>query len=161
MKRLLTAASLSLLSLIFAGVGSADARGNCHNFLTSAGTGAWIKTASGGYVHDGSTVCDLTIGFEAGSAELTAAGTKTLLDNLDIIRYSGAAGFSDIGFASVEGEEEDNQTLSDERAEAVQQFLVDNGVDMDLIYPVFGLGETEDFGADHESNRVVILSFNG
>ena len=161
MKRLMIVASLAIVSLASAGVGSADSSGNCHNFLAQAGSGAWLKTASGGYVHDSSSVCDLSIGFEASSAELTEAGTQTLLDNLDVIRYSGAAGFSDMGFASVEGEEDDNQTLSEERAEAVQQFLVDHGVDRDLVYPVFGLGETEDFGADHESNRVVILSFNG
>jgi len=161
MKRLLIAASALLASMATAGVASAECQGNCHNFVTSASMGTWVKTATGGYVHDSSAVCDIVVGFEIACAELTPEGEQTLLDNLDIIMYSGAVGFADTGYASVDGDAEYNQTLSEERAATVYQFLMDQGVDMDLITPVSGAGETNMNGADLEANRVVVLSFNG
>ena len=84
-----------------------------------------------------------------------------LLDNLDIIMHSGAVGFANTGYASVDGPEDYNQTLSEERAATVYEFLVANGVDMDLVTPVSGAGESEAWSDTLEGNRVVVLSFNG
>ena len=162
MKRLSTALALSLIALSgTTALSHADNKGNCHNMVTSAGTSAWVKTATGGYVHDASSVCNIVVGFEADSAILTPEAAQTLLNNRDILRHAGAVGFSSIGFASVEGDEDDNLDLSQERAEAVKAFLISLSVDEGMIYPVFGLGETEDYGPEPESNRIVILSFNG
>jgi outer membrane protein OmpA-like peptidoglycan-associated protein len=162
MKHILIAVSALVASLVTAGVASADdCKGNCHNFVTTALSGTWVRTASGGYVHDSSAVCDIVINFEYDSDHLTAEAQQTLIDNLDIVMYSGGVGFSDTGYASVEGSAEYNQNLSERRAAAVYHFLMDNGVDMDLITPVSGAGETDVWGPDLEDNRIVILSFNG
>ena len=74
---------------------------------------------------------------------------------------SGAVGFSNSGFASVEGDEDYNLALSERRAATVYHFLEDNGIDMNLITPVHGFGETDSMGSELSDNRVVILSFNG
>lgn len=163
MKRLSTALALFLTVLLSTtGTSVAENRGNCHNFVTTAGaSGSWIMTASGGYVHDSSTVCNLVVSFEDNSAIMSVDGAQVLLENRDILRHAGAEGFSVIGFASTDGDEEANQALSEQRAEAVKAFLISLSIDADLPYPVFGLGETEDYGPQPEDNRIVILSFNG
>lgn len=162
MKRFLIAIAATVVS--FGAVTNASAQeclGNCHNFVTTIMSGTWVRTESGGYVHDSSAVCDIIVQFEYDSAELSSEGAQTLLDNLDILMYSGSVGFSNSGFASVEGEENYNLTLSERRAATVYHFLEDNGVDMSLISPVHGFGETDSMGGNLEDNRVVILSFNG
>ena len=112
-------------------------------------------------MHDKSAVCDIMVHFEIACADLTEEGEQVLLDNLDIIMHSGAVGFANTGFASVDGPEDYNQTLSEERAATVYEFLVANGVDMDMVTPVSGAGETEAWSDTLEGNRVVVLSFNG
>ena len=106
-------------------------------------------------------VCDIVVQFDYDSAMLTADGEQALLDNIDILVHSGAVGFANSGFASIEGSEAYNLALSERRAMTVYNFLEANGVDMDLITPVKGFGETEAFGSGLEENRVVVLSFNG
>lgn len=162
MKRFLIAIATTLASFGAVTTASADeCLGNCHNFVTTLMSGTWVHTASGGYVHDSSAVCDIVVQFAYDSAELSEEGAQTLLDNLDILMYSGAVGFANSGFASVEGDEDYNLTLSEERAATVYHFLEDNGVNMSLITPVHGFGETDDMGDALEDNRIVILSFNG
>ena len=161
MKRWIIAASALVFSFATAGVASAECKGNCHNFVTAALSGSWVRTASGGYVHDKSAVCDIMVHFEIACADLTEEGEQVLLYNLDIIMHSGAVGFANTGFASVDGPEDYNQTLSEERAATVYEFLVANGVDMDMVAPVSGGGETEAWSDTLEGNRVVVLSFNG
>ena len=162
MKRFLIAIAATLTS--FGAVTNASAQeclGNCHNFVTTIMSGTWVNTATGGYVHDSSAVCDIVVQFHYDSAELSDEGEQTLLDNLDILMYSGAVGFSNSGFASVEGDENYNLALSERRAATVYHFLEDNGIDMNLITPVHGFGETDSMGSELSDNRVVILSFNG
>lgn len=61
------------------------------------------------------------------------------------------------GYASVEGPEQFNQTLSLERAEAVKAVLVNYGVNPDKL-EVIGNGPTEEFGNDYAVNRVVTFA---
>ena len=120
-----------------------------------------MKSASGGYVHDSSLVYDIVIDFALDSAVLTPKGQQTFLDNIDILVHSGSVGFANSGFASVEGAASYNLGLSERRAAAVYKFLENNGVNMSLITPVVGYGETSQMGESLEDNRIVILSFNG
>lgn len=162
MKRFLIAVAAVLLSSsIMTSVTAEECGGNCHNFVTAASSGSWVTTSSGGFVHDSSVVCDIAVQFDYDSAMLTADGEQALLDNIDILVHSGAVGFANSGFASIEGSEAYNLALSERRAMTVYTFLEANGVDMDLITPVKGFGETEAFGSGLEENRVVVLSFNG
>ena len=87
MKRWIIAASALVFSFATAGVASAECKGNCHNFVTAALSGSWVRTASGGYVHDKSAVCDIMVHFEIACADLTEEGEQVLLDNLDIIMH--------------------------------------------------------------------------
>ena len=162
MKRFLIAVAAVLLSSsIVTSVTADECGGNCHNFVTAASSGSWVTTSSGGFVHGSSVVCDIVVQCDYDSAMLTADGAQALLDNIDILVHSGAVGFANTGFASVDGPEDYNQTLSEERAATVYEFLVANGVDMDMITPVSGAGESEAWSDTLEGNRVVVLSFNG
>jgi outer membrane protein OmpA-like peptidoglycan-associated protein len=162
MKRFLIAVAAVLFSSsVVTSATADDCGGNCHNFVTAASSGSWVTTSSGGFVQDSSVVCDILVQFEYDSALLTSDGKQSLLDNMDIIVHSGAVGFSNSGFASIEGSEDYNLALSERRAMTVYNFLEANGVDMKLITPVKGFGETEEHGAGLEANRVVVLSFNG
>lgn len=60
------------------------------------------------------------------------------------------------GYASLEGEETYNQTLSLHRAEAVRDALVNLGVDSSRI-TVVGGGATDRFGEPYELNRTVVI----
>ena len=162
MKRFLIAVAAVLLSSsIVTSVTAEECGGNCHNFITAASSGSWVTTSSGGFVHDSSVVCDIVVQFDYDSAMLTADGEQALLDNIDILVHSGAVGFANSGFASVEGAASYNLGLSERRAAAVYKFLENNGVNMSLITPVVGYGETSQMGESLEDNRIVILSFNG
>ena len=161
MKRLLIAAAVLATGAMATSAVADDCLGNCHNFVTIASTGEWMKSASGGYVHDSSLVYDIVIDFALDSAVLTPKCQQTLLDNIDILVHSGSVGFANSGFASVEGAASYNLGLSERRAAAVYKFLENNGVNMSLITPVVGYGETSQMGESLEDNRIVILSFNG
>ena len=161
MKRLLIAAAVLASGGMTSSAAADGCLGNCHNFVTIASTGGWMKSASGGFVHDSSLVYDIVIEFAFDSADLTAKGEQTLLDNIDILVHSGAVGFANSGFASVEGATSYNLSLSERRAAAVYNFLESSGLDMDLITPVVGYGETDQMGETLEENRIVVLSFNG
>lgn len=161
MKRLLIAAAVLASGGITSHAAADGCLGNCHNFVTIASTGEWMKSASGGFVHDSSLVYDIVIEFAYDSAQLTTKGQQALIDNMDILMHSGGIGFANSGFASVEGAESYNLSLSERRAAAVYTFLESNGMDMSLITPVVGYGETDKMGERLEDNRIVVLSFNG
>jgi OOP family OmpA-OmpF porin len=62
-----------------------------------------------------------------------------------------------VGYASIEGSTEFNQTLSVQRAEALKNLLVELGVDESRL-TVVGNGETDKFSTENLSvNRVVIV----
>lgn len=60
------------------------------------------------------------------------------------------------GYASVDGSEESNMSLSTDRAVAVQKKLLEHGVPAEKI-SIRGLGETEAFSKNHDPNRRVVL----
>lgn len=61
------------------------------------------------------------------------------------------------GYASVEGDENMNLTLSQNRANAVASYLVNQGVSAARISSV-GRGETTKFGSSYEANRRVEMT---
>lgn len=61
------------------------------------------------------------------------------------------------GYASVEGGELVNKTLSFDRANTVKKYLVESGIETERLEVVAG-GPTDGFGPDYESNRVVVVS---
>jgi RHS repeat-associated protein len=81
--------------------------------------------------------------FEVGDNERFIAGAKNFLDANPDYKFNVA------GFASVEGDEEDNQQLSLDRALKFKKFLVDNGIDADRIIAE-GKGE---IGGDTEESK--------
>ncbi|MGI9596306.1 MAG: OmpA family protein, partial [Acidimicrobiales bacterium] len=58
------------------------------------------------------------------------------------------------GYTDIDGPAAENQVLSQERADAVRTYLIDAGVDSDILSAT-GFGETEEFGGDLASNRLV------
>lgn len=64
------------------------------------------------------------------------------------------------GHACKIGTDEYNQTLSENRAGAVKEFLIETGVPADRIVSVIGFGETQLLSGlpNWESRRVIILS---
>lgn len=77
---------------------------------------------------------------------------KLMKENQDIILVLE-------GFASVEGPEDYNLNLSQNRADAVETALVERGVSSERIQSVTGKGETTQFGEELSPNRrVMVLS---
>lgn len=82
------------------------------------------------------------IEFEVASAALTAAGQDEL--QLAVAFFTDNPGVNAIieGHTDTDGTVEGNLDLSQRRAEAVEQFLIDNGIDGDRLTPQ-GFGEAE------------------
>lgn len=99
------------------------------------------------YIHDTTTVTN-TIGntvvfFARNSSELTAIGCS------ELSKIPEGSHVSIIGEASPEGSVENNQSLSEARAQIVASYLENNGVIVDSLV---GIGSTND-----ASNRVVTI----
>jgi outer membrane protein OmpA-like peptidoglycan-associated protein len=69
-----------------------------------------------------------TINFERAKADLTADSTQTLRDLVEVANECPAFSIEIEGHTDAEGTDERNQRLSDRRARAVADFLVQNGV---------------------------------
>ena len=96
------------------------------------------------------------IGFEQGSAKILGTNLLNLKDIAEFINKTDSR-YSVVGFASMEGTEQFNQELSVARAKAVAKALIDLGVSADRL-DVSGQGATNQFGSEHECNRVVIVA---
>jgi OOP family OmpA-OmpF porin len=83
---------------------------------------------------------------EASFADLDAAAA--LLDGVQDVTIEVQ------GYTDIEGPADANLTLSQNRAEAVREYLVNAGVDAGILTAT-GFGETEQFGDDLASNRLV------
>lgn len=94
------------------------------------------------------------IQFKQGSSELvnSQVAIKTLAD---MIKEDGGK-YMVIGYASEEGTEEYNKELSFDRAVAVADALVEQGVAVEQLVTE-GAGETTEFGEEPELNRIVIV----
>lgn len=82
------------------------------------------------------------IEFEVNSAVITAAGQAELQKAIEFFTASSGVGARIDGHTDTDGDEALNLDLSERRAEAVKQFLVDNGVDGELL-TTLGFGETQ------------------
>ncbi len=85
--------------------------------------------------------------FRTGSAEILPESFRDLEAAAALLNDSGGASIEIQGYTDIVGDETANQRLSEDRANAVRQYLIDNGeVEADLLTAV-GYGETEQFGA--------------
>ncbi len=82
------------------------------------------------------------IEFEVSSAVITAAGQAELQKAVAFFTENEAVNALIEGHTDTDGSEEGNLALSQARAEAVQQFLIDNGIDAGRLQAV-GFGETQ------------------
>lgn len=82
-----------------------------------------------------------------------------ILDNLVAQMNSNDKSYTITGYASLEGAEQFNTTLSENRAKAVYDALVDRGIDATRLIVVAG-GATDKFGDSYESNRTVMIVEN-
>ncbi len=92
--------------------------------------------------------------FATNSAEILPVSFSDLDAAAELLADAGDARIEVQGYTDIEGDEADNLTLSQERADAVRGYLVDAGADPDVLSAT-GFGETEEFGADLASNRLV------
>jgi outer membrane protein OmpA-like peptidoglycan-associated protein len=94
--------------------------------------------------------------FEINKANLTPSDINSLDAYVAAFRAADSHMIVSVqAFASKEGDELDNQDLSERRAKAVAKYLEDHGV---LIVNRKGLGPTGDFGDDLRQNRRATLS---
>lgn len=101
-------------------------------------------------------VADNTVGFTVNSARL-----PKYVPTLDAIAASADENtvVTVTGYASVEGAESYNKSLSERRAVAVRDYIVRKGVNPDNV-KVVANGATDQFGTDvRDYNRVVVVTF--
>ena len=104
--------------------------------------------------------------FATGSAEILAVS----FPDLDAAASLLTAADQDVsievqGYTDVRGDEQSNQELSQNRADAIRQYLIDAGVEAEMLTAV-GYGETRQFAegdtaADYQANRLVRFQQTG
>lgn len=94
--------------------------------------------------------------FAQGSVTLDRSG-KAALRILANEMKANDTKYVAIGYASEEGDESYNMSLSQRRAYAVKDYLIGLGVDASRI-TANGKGETTEFGTNYEDNRIVIVT---
>ena len=82
------------------------------------------------------------IEFEVNSAVITAAGQAELQKAVAFFSENEAVNALIEGHTDTDGSDEGNLALSQARAESVQQFLIDNGIDAGRLQAI-GFGETQ------------------
>ncbi len=92
--------------------------------------------------------------FATNSAEILPASFGDLDTAAELLIAAGDVSVEVQGYTDIQGSAANNLDLSSRRAEAVRTYLVDAGVDS-AVLTTQGYGETEQFGDDLESNRLV------
>jgi OOP family OmpA-OmpF porin len=108
---------------------------------------------------------DLTMQFATNSAEITGAGMQEMFDLLRFLREYPSADAVIEGHTDSTGAAEYNQDLSERRAQAVVQALVNSGIDRDRL-TARGYGESRpvasnDTAAGRAQNRRVTVVVEG
>lgn len=85
------------------------------------------------------------------------AGGRQQLDDVANTMLSYGGSYNITGYASTEGDDNYNLSLSERRARSVAAYLVNRGVPSGSLVPS-GAGETTQFGSDLASNRRVQIS---
>ena len=92
--------------------------------------------------------------FATNSAIILAAGFDDLDTAADLLTSAGDVRIEVQGYTDTVGDAAANLRLSEQRAQAVRTYLVDAGVDPDMLTAA-GFGETNRFGPDLAANRLV------
>lgn len=103
--------------------------------------------------------------FATASAEILPASFPDLDRAAELIISAGDVKLEIVGWTDIEGDEDENRQLSQDRADAVRQHLINAGVDADTLTAV-GNGQTDQFGAGNsaealQANRVVLFEPRG
>ena len=103
--------------------------------------------------------------FATASAQILPESFADLDRAAELIGEAGDVELLIIGYTDVQGDEASNLQLSQGRANAVRQYLVDRGVP-DAQLTADGRGETDQFGAGETpealaANRVVLFEQTG
>jgi outer membrane protein OmpA-like peptidoglycan-associated protein len=96
-----------------------------------------------------------TVYFDNDSYSLSQQSKTYLLSKIDIFNQTE---LDILGYTDVNGDETYNLKLSQKRAEAVNNFLIKNGVDKNHIKSVKGLGESTTYSTLKENRRVNIIT---
>ena len=97
------------------------------------------------------------VGFEIGKSTIHYTQKAGLLNLVEMVKGTDTK-LVVVGYADAKtGSKSRNLKLSEERANAVKKFLVDNGVKEENVTVEFK-GDTEQLYSENEVNRVVVLS---
>lgn len=92
--------------------------------------------------------------FDYNSSEILPASFGDLDAAAELLAGVGDISVDIQGYTDVQGDQASNLELSQERAEAVRTYLINAGVDPEIVSAT-GFGETAQFGTDPGSNRLV------
>lgn len=126
-----------------------DSRDKCENTLSGA------RVDATGCIIDAQTVTFNTISFQSRSSELTYGSKKALMPVAESFKSQKDLKIEIAGHTDSTGSAEYNQVLSQERANSVRQFFIDQGVESGRLTAV-GYGEMEPVTEnDTESGRAM------
>lgn len=140
---------------IGAGIGAYMSRQEAKLKEQTAGTG--IEVQRDPVTNNINLVIPEAITFDRAQYAIKANSHATLSKVAGTLREYGQTTVVVNGYASIEGDKGFNKTLSENRAIAVANYLVNNGVNAQRI-SAYGHGATTQFGSGYEANRRVELS---
>ena len=140
---------------IGAGVGAYMGRQEAKLKEQTAGTG--IEVTRDPVTNNINLAIPEAITFDVGRYNIKPASYNTLNQVANTLVQYNQTQVVVNGYASIEGNANANQILSQNRANSVAQYLVSQGVSQSRI-SAYGLGATTQFGSSYEPNRRVELT---